>query len=85
MASLIKKFSEISTGDVAEVGGKNASLGELISKLAEKGIQVPDGFATTASAFRMFLDENKLEAPLKELMGRLDKEKCEPWQMALPE
>jgi pyruvate,water dikinase len=75
MANLIKKFSEISAGDVAEVGGKNASLGELISKLAEKGIQVPDGFATTASAFRIFLDENKLEAPLKELMGRLDKEK----------
>jgi pyruvate, water dikinase len=74
MDNLIKKFSEISAADVATVGGKNASLGELFSKLAEKGINIPDGFATTASAFRDFLDKNKLSDPLHELMAQLDKQ-----------
>ncbi len=48
-------FSELRMADVGSVGGKNASLGEMLSQLAEEGIRVPDGFATTAEAFREFL------------------------------
>ena len=48
-------FSELRMTDVGSVGGKNASLGEMLSQLTEEGIRVPDGFATTAEAFREFL------------------------------
>ena len=48
-------FSELRMTDVGSVGGKNASLGEMLSQLAHEGIRVPDGFATTADAFRDFL------------------------------
>jgi pyruvate, water dikinase len=58
MIQYTKKFSEISIADLPEVGGKNASLGEMISALTLKGITVPDGFAITAAAFRSFLDYN---------------------------
>lgn len=51
---------------------KNSSLGEIYSKLASKGIAVPDGFATTADAFREYLRNNALEKPLQELMHSLD-------------
>jgi pyruvate,water dikinase len=53
-------FEEVGAGDVAEVGGKNANLGEMIRELKEKGIPVPDGFATTAGAYRAFLEANNL-------------------------
>lgn len=56
----IKKFCETSINDVALVGGKNASLGEMYSKLRSAGVSVPDGFATTAFAFSEFLNENLL-------------------------
>ncbi|MBK7888968.1 MAG: phosphoenolpyruvate synthase [Bacteroidetes bacterium] len=65
-------FVDISYGDVAKVGGKNASLGEMISKLSGKGIAVPDGFATSTDAFRLFLDENKLNEELSQILKRLD-------------
>ena len=48
-------FSQLRMTDVDRVGGKNASLGELLSQLTSAGIRVPDGFATTAEAFRLFL------------------------------
>ena len=51
-------FSQLRMTDVDRVGGKNASLGELLSQLTSAGIRVPDGFATTAEAFRLFLTEN---------------------------
>mgnify|MGYP000945061808 CR=1 FL=1 len=73
MNNYIKQFKEISIADVATVGGKNASLGEMFSKLASRGIAVPDGFATTAFAFEEFLSNNLLHAPLHELMFELDK------------
>jgi len=69
----IKKFSESGIGDVATVGGKNASLGEMISKLSSKGIVVPDGFATTAFAFETFLTYNELHLPLFDLIIKLNK------------
>ena len=55
-----------------EVGGKNASLGEMISQLAGAGIRVPGGFATTASAFREFLAHNGLAARIAERLRALD-------------
>ena len=58
--------------DVARVGGKNASLGELISQLAASGVRVPGGFATTAEAFDQFLAHNKLTQRIGEALGRID-------------
>ncbi len=75
MEKLIKKFSEISIEDTAQVGGKNSSLGEMFSQLSSKGIRIPDGFATTAFAFRNFLEQNKLNVVLQQLMEQLDKKK----------
>ncbi|MDD3530496.1 MAG: PEP/pyruvate-binding domain-containing protein, partial [Gallionellaceae bacterium] len=51
----IARFENLSMHDVEKVGGKNASLGEMLSNLSSKGVRVPDGFATTADAFREFL------------------------------
>jgi pyruvate, water dikinase len=58
-------FGELRSSDVADVGGKNASLGELISALASEGIRVPDGFATTAGAYREFVRHNDLEGIIR--------------------
>ena len=68
----IKKFNQIHISDVPSVGGKNASLGEMFNELSSKGIVIPDGFATTASAFRYFLDYNAITARLKTLLDTLD-------------
>ena len=73
MNTYIKRFKDISIGDIAFVGGKNSSLGEMFSKLSAKGISVPDGFATTAFAFQEFLTNNSLHSRLNELMQQLDK------------
>jgi pyruvate, water dikinase len=73
MSTYIKKFANISIDDLPEVGGKNSSLGEMFSKLSDKGILVPDGFATTANAFWKFIDDNQLRQPLFNLMQSLDK------------
>lgn len=72
---LVKKFTEIGSENTAEVGGKNASLGEMISRLGPRGIKVPGGFATTADAYWHFLRENDLKQPLKKLLKKLDTEK----------
>jgi len=58
--------------DVASVGGKNASLGELISQLAASGVRVPGGFATTAQAFDDFLKHNKLDARIDATLAKVD-------------
>ena len=60
MKSFIKKFKDVGVKDVAEVGGKNASLGEMIKHLVPKGIKIPGGFITTASAYSDFLKEGKV-------------------------
>lgn len=73
MSDSIKKFSTISAADITIVGGKNASLGEMFSKLSAKKIPVPDGFAITAFAFDNFLGFNNLHAPLGKLMEQLNK------------
>jgi len=72
MNKFIKTFDEISINDVAVVGGKNASLGEMFTQLFHKGIKVPPGFATTAAAYWHFIDHNQLRNLLRELMQQLD-------------
>jgi pyruvate, water dikinase len=59
--ALVLPLADLSNADVPRVGGKNASLGEMIAALASEGVRVPDGFATTADAYRRFLRENALE------------------------
>lgn len=73
MNKLIRPFSSIGIEDVPLVGGKNASLGEMFNKLAHKGVPVPDGFATTAEAFRNFLSTNHVTEPLSKLLISLDR------------
>ena len=68
-------FKEVSIKDIPLVGGKNASLGELISALKSKGINVPGGFATTTFAFWDFIYANKLKEPLQQLLSKLDRKK----------
>ena len=72
MLPLIKHFADISIHDLPLVGGKNASLGEMFAQLTPRGILVPDGFAVTAEAYRLFLRENRLQKPLDELLSGLD-------------
>ena len=70
---LVKKFSDINISDIASVGSKNASLGEMYSQLTPKGVRIPNGFATTSEAFWMFLKENKLQEALKNIVAELDR------------
>ena len=65
-------FNDLSMADIATVGGKNASLGEMISRLSHASIKVPGGFATTADAFREFLAQNGLTARIHERLLNLD-------------
>lgn len=65
-------FSQLRMTDVDRVGGKNASLGELLSQLTSAGIRVPDGFATTAEAFRLFLKKGGLEDRIHARLAKLD-------------
>ncbi|MBQ8829817.1 MAG: phosphoenolpyruvate synthase [Burkholderiaceae bacterium] len=65
-------FSQLRMTDVESVGGKNASLGELLSQLTQAGIRVPDGFATTAEAFRVFLNEGGLKERIENRLATLD-------------
>lgn len=73
MEKYIKKFSEIGMNDLALVGGKNASLGEMFTRLTPKGILVPKGFAITVKAFQDFITYNNLEYQIDVLMKDLDK------------
>ena len=70
----ILPFSEINLKDIALVGGKNASLGEMIQHLKYEGVQVPDGFAITSKAYWDFLDSNKIRNKLRDVLKTLDLE-----------
>jgi pyruvate, water dikinase len=65
-------FEQLGMRDVERVGGKNASLGEMIGSLAKLGVQVPGGFATTAHAYREFLAQGGLDARIRAELARLD-------------
>jgi pyruvate,water dikinase len=68
----VRDFSEIGAGDVPTVGGKNASLGEMYRALATSGIRVPHGFAITADAYRLTLEEAGVLPDLHEALDGLD-------------
>ncbi|QUS60156.1 pyruvate, water dikinase [Synechocystis sp. PCC 7339] len=70
--ALILWFEEVGTHDVGLVGGKNSSLGEMIQQLTSKGVNVPSGFATTAYAYRYFIQEAGLEQKLRNFFADLD-------------
>ncbi|MET4620707.1 pyruvate,water dikinase [Arthrobacter sp. 2762] len=65
-------FSELGLSDLDQVGGKNASLGEMVRNLASSGVKVPDGFATTADAYRRFLSESGLDTRIETILEGLD-------------
>ncbi|TKF28979.1 phosphoenolpyruvate synthase [Vibrio kanaloae] len=67
-------FNGLSMEDVDKVGGKNASLGEMVSNLANAGVSVPNGFATTSYAFNNFLDHKGLDERIHQLLDELDVE-----------
>lgn len=72
MTTDILWFAEIELKDLDQVGGKNASLGEMVQKLTSAGVQVPDGFATTADAYRKFLAESGLDQRIVDRLTDLD-------------
>ncbi|USD34534.1 MULTISPECIES: phosphoenolpyruvate synthase [Vibrio] len=70
-------FNSLSMEDVDKVGGKNASLGEMVSNLSNAGVSVPNGFATTSYAFNQFLDYEGLDERIHQLLDELDVEDVE--------
>ena len=70
---VIRWFDDVGLGDLVEVGGKNASLGELRRGMRGSGVRVPNGFAVTAPAFEQFLVENELEDPIRLLVAGWDR------------
>ena len=74
MSSNIKWFADIGLADLEQVGGKNSSLGEMISNLSAAGVVVPDGFATTAEAYRRFIGDTGLSDLISAELAELDTE-----------
>jgi len=72
MYKYIKFFNELSLGDIAQVGGKNASLGEMWTHLAPKGVNLPNGVATTASSYFYFLKQTGLDKKIINVLNGLD-------------
>ncbi len=73
----VKWFNTVGMNDVATVGGKNASLGEMITELKASGVAVPDGFATTAEAYREFVNANGLAGRIDEALTGLNTDDVE--------
>ncbi|MBU3700133.1 MAG: phosphoenolpyruvate synthase [Candidatus Kapabacteria bacterium] len=65
-------LNSVTMKDLASVGGKNASLGEMMNALTTAGVRVPDGFAVTVQAYREFIGSNRLEEALRNVLGRLN-------------
>ena len=74
MEPLVIPFEKLRMTDVEQVGGKNSSLGEMISQLADSGVRVPGGFATTAQAYRDFLAQSGLDEKINAALDALDVE-----------
>ncbi|HBT57895.1 MAG TPA: phosphoenolpyruvate synthase, partial [Pseudomonas sp.] len=72
MLEYVVSFEQLGVNDVERVGGKNASLGEMISNLANAGVTVPGGFATTADAYREFLEQSGLNDRIHAALDKLD-------------
>lgn len=69
---LVLWYNQLGMNDVDRVGGKNASLGEMITNLSGMGVSVPNGFATTAEAFNLFLDQSGVNQRIYELLDKTD-------------
>jgi len=72
MSSNVLWFSDLGLADLEQVGGKNSSLGEMVSNLANLGVRVPDGFATTADAYRRFIGDTGLAEMISGRLAGLD-------------
>ncbi|MDJ0676134.1 MAG: phosphoenolpyruvate synthase [Calothrix sp. MO_167.B42] len=72
--ALVLPFTQVGIADIPLVGGKNASLGEMIQQLTSKGVKVPNGFATTAYAYGEFIQKAGLEPKLRQIFANLDVE-----------
>src|SRR3954467_742475 len=72
MPDLVRWFSDLGLADLEQVGGKNSSLGEMVSHLSSLGVNVPDGFATTADAFRRFIGDTGLAEEISAALKGLD-------------
>ncbi len=70
--NFVKWYSEVGIADVPSVGGKNAALGEMFSNLVPLGVNIPDGFALTADAYRHFFKKTGLDEKIKEILADLD-------------
>lgn len=73
MSGYILSFKDVSLDNLSQVGGKNASLGEMTSRLTKTGIRIPDGFALTAEAYLRFIEEGDIKGRLKGILDKLDK------------
>lgn len=73
MPEFIRWFADITIQDVPSVGGKNASLGEMVRELGSHGIRVPDGFAVTAEAYRVFMKATGLDQHVRDVLQGMDK------------
>ncbi len=73
-SSNIRWFAELGLADLEQVGGKNASLGEMVANLVSAGVNVPDGFATTADAYRLFMAQTGLDERINAELDALDVE-----------
>ena len=72
MEPYVIKLAELGMNDVEIVGGKNASLGEMIANLSNLGVTVPGGFATTSAAYRAFLATDGLDKRISDVLDNLD-------------
>ncbi|MDA8743532.1 phosphoenolpyruvate synthase [Rubripirellula amarantea] len=69
---LVRWFDQISMADVSTVGGKNASLGEMYRQLTPRGVRIPNGFATTADAYRTFLHDSGLDEKIAQVLSGMN-------------
>src|SRR5437868_1783421 len=67
----IRWFADVRLSDVPTVGGKNASLGQMIGDLQQKGVRIPDGFAITAEGYWYHINDNNLLKPMQQLVAEL--------------
>jgi pyruvate, water dikinase len=72
MQEFVKWFEDLTIGDVPSVGGKNASLGEMIRNLGQKGVRVPSGFAVTAYAYKYMIEKAGIDVKIKDILTGLD-------------
>lgn len=80
MYKYVKFFKDISLADVSQVGGKNASLGEMYRYLAPKGINLPNGFATTSQSYFYFLEQTGLKQAITDNLTDLDIHDVRDWR-----